>query len=237
MKVSEAFTQSNRLHATYNFDLLEWEGLTIQEMKDVIDNAVSTFNGTGKLCFAFSNHDVPRSISRQIAPLNVKREDSKDLQLLLLKLESCLIGSTCIYQGEELAFEDVTDIPLEKMQDPWGVEFAATFPGRDTCRTPMVWDASAPNGGFSDANHTWLPIGKQHFNQAALGEVKKPDSIYSSFSEFLAWRRSQSAFMQANTMTKLSGSDRQIIFDRISEQQTLRCCFDFDTLTASFEEI
>jgi alpha-glucosidase len=82
-----------------------------------------------------------------------------------------------------------------------------------------------------------LPIGKQHFNQAALGEVKKPDSIYNSFSEFLAWRKSQSAFMQANTMTKLSGSDRQIIFDRISEQQTLRCCFDFDTLTASFEEI
>ena len=237
MKVSETFTQSNRLHATYNFDLLEWEGLTIQEMKDVIDNAVSTFNGTGKLCFAFSNHDVPRSISRQIAPLNVKREDSKDLQLLLLKLESCLIGSTCIYQGEELAFEDVTDIPLEKMQDPWGIEFAATFPGRDTCRTPMVWDASAPNGGFSDANQTWLPIGKQHFKQAALGEVKKPDSIYNSFSEFLAWRKSQPAFMQANTMTKLSGSDRQIIFDRISEQQTLRCCFDFDTLTASFEEI
>ena len=38
-------------------------------------------------------------------------------------------------------------------------------------------------------------------------------------------------------MTQLSGSERQIIFDRISDQQTLRCCFDFDSLTASFEEI
>ncbi|MEK9639160.1 MAG: alpha-amylase family glycosyl hydrolase, partial [Alphaproteobacteria bacterium] len=86
MMVSEIFTQSNRLHATYNFDLLEWDGLTIEEMKEVIDNAVNTFNGTGKLCFAFSNHDVPRSVSRQIAPLKVNKENSKNLQLLLLKL-------------------------------------------------------------------------------------------------------------------------------------------------------
>jgi len=28
-----------------------------------------------------------------------------------------------------------------------------------------------------------------------------------------------------------------LVFDRISDAQTLRCTFDFDTLTASFEEI
>ena len=237
MKVSKIFTQTGRLHATYNFDLLEWDGLTIEEMKEVIDNAVETFNDTGKLCFAFSNHDVPRSVSRQISRLNLKNEDSEKLQLLLLKLESCLIGSACIYQGEELGFEDVTDIPVEKMQDPWGIEFAYTFPGRDTCRTPMVWDATSPNGGFTEANQTWLPIGKQHYKRDALGEVKKEGSIYNSFSRFLAWRKKQPAFMDANNMTKLSGSLRQITFNRISNKQILRCCFDFDTLTASFQEI
>tara|TARA_A100001011_G_scaffold25603_1_gene25249 strand:+ start:203 stop:1753 length:1551 start_codon:yes stop_codon:yes gene_type:complete len=237
MKVSKIFTQTGRLHATYNFDLLEWDGLTIEEMKEVIDNAVETFNDTGKLCFAFSNHDVPRSVSRQISRLNLKNEDSEKLQLLLLKLESCLIGSACIYQGEELGFEDVTDIPIEKMQDPWGIEFAYTFQGRDTCRTPMVWDATSPNGGFTEANQTWLPIGKQHYKRDALGEVKKEGSIYNSFSRFLAWRKKQPAFMDANNMTKLSGSQRQITFNRISNKQILRCCFDFDTLTASFQEI
>ena len=237
MKVSKTFTQTGRLHATYNFDLLEWDGLTIEEMKEVIDNAVETFNDTGKLCFAFSNHDVPRSVSRQISRLNLKNKDSEKLQLLLLKLESCLIGSACIYQGEELGFEDVTDIPVEKMQDPWGIEFAYTFPGRDTCRTPMVWDATSPNGGFTEANQTWLPIGKQHYKRDALGEVKKEGSIYNSFSRFLAWRKKQPAFMDANNMTKLSGSQKQITFNRISNKQILRCCFDFDTLTASFQEI
>ncbi len=42
--------------------------------------------------------------------------------------------------------------------------------------------------------------------------------------------------MQANYMTALSGTDGQIIFDRVSDTQRLRCCFDFDHLDASFEE-
>ncbi len=43
--------------------------------------------------------------------------------------------------------------------------------------------------------------------------------------------------MESNRMSELSGGPRQIVFDRESDSQTLRCCFDFDTLTASFEEI
>ena len=206
-------------------------------MKEIINKAVWTFNNSGKLCFAFSNHDVPRSFSRQLAPLNVKDVDGKSMQLLLLKLESCLIGSACIYQGEELGYEDVRDIPIHQLKDPWGIEFAPIFPGRDTCRTPMVWDADLKNGGFSEANETWLPIGKKHLKKAALQEVKRSDSIYNSFSHFLMWRKKQPAFVEANKMTTLSGNQRQIIFDRISERQTLRCCFDFESLTASFEEI
>ena len=101
----------------------------------------------------------------------------------------------------------------------------------------MVWDANLPNGGFSDANKTWLPISKKHLKKAALEKVKNDGSTYNKFAQFLSWRKKQPAFMQANEMTQLSGSERQIIFDRISDQQTLRCCFDFDSLTASFEEI
>ena len=70
------------------------------------------------------------------------------LQLLLLKLEASLIGSCCIYQGEELALPDVRDIAIEDLKDPWGIEFAPAFMGRDTCRTPMVWRGTQPNGVF-----------------------------------------------------------------------------------------
>ena len=237
VKVSQTFTQDGRLHATYNFDLLEWDGLTVDGMKQAISHAVTAFNGTGRLSFAFSNHDVPRSATRQLARLGVSEADQQALQLLLLKLEISLIGSTCIYQGEELALQDIDDIPLDRMQDPWGIEFAPAFAGRDTCRTPMVWEKGQPNGGFSNANDTWLPVAERHLQRAALDEAKRPESIYNKLAEFLRWRKSQPAMMQANQMGPVSGGPREIIFERISEAQTLRCRFDFDTLTASFEEI
>jgi len=237
VKASQTFTATGRLHATYNFSLLQWDGLDVDGLKGAISKAVEAFNGTGRLSFAFSNHDVPRSATRQLAPLGLSKEEQPALQLLLLQLETSLIGSTCIYQGEELALQDIQDIPVDQMQDPWGIEFAPTFLGRDTCRTPMVWKSDSPNGGFSRANSTWLPIAECHLQRAALDEAERNDSVYNLFAEFLRWRREQPAMMTANTMSELSGGETQIVFDRMSDQQTLRCSFDFKTLTATFEEI
>ena len=237
MKVSETFTKDGRLHATYNFDLLAWDGLTVAGMKQAISDAVQSFNNTGRLSFAFSNHDVPRSATRQMAKLGVEQADQEKMQLLLLQLEVSLFGSSCIYQGEELALPDVRNIPIEKMQDPWGIEFAPAFLGRDTCRTPMVWRKDKPHGGFSDANDTWLPISEAHLGRAGLDEAERPQSNYNKLAAFLAWRKEQPAMMEANHMILLESSDNQIVFDRMSDKQTLRCCFDFDSLTASFEEI
>lgn len=233
---SKNFTAPGRLHATYNFNLLAWAGLDVDGLKSAISDAIDAFNGTGRLTFAFSNHDVPRSGTRQLAPLGLDDTKRQQLQILLLKLEVCLIGSTCVYQGEELAFDDVQDIPIDLMQDPWGIEFAPMFLGRDTCRTPMVWQGNAPNGGFSSANSTWLPVSESHLKSAGLDEAARVGSVYNDFSAFLAWRKTQPALMTANTMTDLSGESQQIVFDRISDEQTMRCVFDFETLTARFEE-
>ncbi len=237
IKASQTFTANGRLHATYNFNLLAWDGLDVAGLKKAISKAIEAFNGTGRLSFAFSNHDVPRSATRQLAALGLKENQQQALQLLLLKLEACLIGSCCIFQGEELALQDVRDIPVEQMRDPWGIEFAPAFLGRDTCRTPMVWRGDAPNGDFSKANSTWLPIDQRHLHRAALDEVSRPESVYNEFAGFLKWRKDQPAIMCANTMSEVTGGAGQIIFDRISEQQTLRCCFDFELLTAVFEEV
>ena len=234
---SETFTAPGRLHATYNFNLLKWGGLDVDGIKDAITRAIQAFNGTGRLTFAFSNHDVPRSATRQLAPLGLGEDKQEALQLLLLKLEISLIGSTCIYQGEELALDDVRDIPPEKMQDPWGIEFAPIFLGRDTCRTPMVWQSDQPNGGFSNAIEPWLPVAQSHLKRAGLDQAARPGSVYSQLADFLVWRKSQPALINANKMTAVSGGPKQIIFDRIGVQQTLRCCFDFDALSASFEEV
>jgi alpha-glucosidase len=43
--------------------------------------------------------------------------------------------------------------------------------------------------------------------------------------------------MQANIMSEVSGGPKEIIFDRMSSYQKLRCKFDFEMVKATFEEV
>jgi alpha-glucosidase len=57
------------------------------------------------------------------------------------------------------------DVAFEDLQDPYGIEFWPEFKGRDGCRTPMVWEMSNLNGGFSDAK-PWLPASHDHLHHS-----------------------------------------------------------------------
>jgi hypothetical protein len=43
--------------------------------------------------------------------------------------------------------------------------------------------------------------------------------------------------MQANIMSEVSGGSKEVIFDRVSKYQKLRCKFDFELVKATFEEV
>ena len=190
---SQTFTAEGRLHATYNFNLLEWGGLDVAGLRQAITDAVEAFNNSGRLVFAFSNHDV-RSVTRQLGALGLSSEHQDALQLLL-KLEVSLVGSNCIYQGEELALEDVQNIPVEKMRDPWGIEFAPNFAGRDSCRTHGL-AVGHPAWRIFRCRGYGAPQGEGHFARAALEQAATAESVYQQFSAFLHWRKSQPAMMR-----------------------------------------
>jgi alpha-glucosidase len=102
----------------------------------------------------------------------------------------------------------------------------------------MVWRRSDNSwGGFSDAVSTWLPVAEPHLSRAGLDEAERSGSVYCQFAEFLTWRKAQPAMMRANNMTLVASGPKEIVFDRMSETQNLRCRFDFETLTASIAEI
>ena len=58
---SQTFTAPGRLHATYNFSLLAWEGLDVSSLKDKIGNAIEAFNGTCLLYTSPSPRDRQKS--------------------------------------------------------------------------------------------------------------------------------------------------------------------------------
>ena len=96
---------------------------------------------------SFSNHDVTRTTSRF-------GEGSAKVMLALL---FALRGTVLLYQGEELGLPEV-DLKRDQLRDPVGDLYYPLFKGRDGCRTPMPWDASKPNLGFSSST-PWLPLG------------------------------------------------------------------------------
>lgn len=182
--MGEYTSGNNRLHMAYSFEMLGPD-FSPAHFRSRIE---AFFKGApeGWPCWAFSNHDVPRHVGRWLD--NAKDQDAlaKQAAALLFGFE----GSICMYQGEELGQID-TVLKFEELTDPEGINFWPEKTGRDGCRTPMVWDADAPNGGFSKANKTWLPV-KDPQRKRAVSEQDGKDSVLAFYREMIALRQAES---------------------------------------------
>jgi alpha-glucosidase len=138
--------------------------------------------GGGWPAWAFSNHDVPRAVSRWGGP-----ESPVAFAKLLITLLGCLRGTAFLYQGEELGLPEA-EIPFERLQDPFGRALWPIYKGRDGCRTPMPWDSGQPYAGFS-RTLPWLPIPESHGRRSIADQQADPDSVLVFTRHFLNWRR------------------------------------------------
>ncbi|MEL6958000.1 MAG: alpha-amylase family glycosyl hydrolase [Pseudomonadota bacterium] len=176
------YTSGNRLHMAYSFDMLGPDF----SPKHFRGNIERFFKGApeGWPCWAFSNHDVPRHVTRWMEHGVDQDALAKQAAALLLSFE----GSICLYQGEELGQTDTT-LEFHELTDPEAINFWPERTGRDGCRTPMVWDADKPNAGFSDANATWLPVKEP---QAKRAVAQQPEnSVLDFYRDMLALRGSE----------------------------------------------
>lgn len=105
-------------------------------------------------------------------------------------------GSICLFQGEELGQVD-TVLKFEELTDPEGINFWPERKGRDGCRTPMAWEADAPNGGFSDAKKTWLPVKAPQRRRAV--STQGENSVLSFYRRMLALRRGEADLRTGKT--------------------------------------
>lgn len=176
-----AYLRPDELHTGFNFPYLKcnWDARQLRPV--IIDSLASDAAVGATTTWVVENHDVPRVVTRyatndeataldpdaqesQLSAQIVERPLTEDeialgrvrargAMLLLLSLP----GSAYIWQGQELALNEVTDIPDAERQDPVWFRTDGKEKGRDGCRVPMPWERTGTALGFGpDGSKPWL---------------------------------------------------------------------------------
>jgi alpha-glucosidase len=178
------YTRHGRLHMGYSFELLT-DDFSAAHIRDTVRQLEAQMT-EGWPCWAISNHDVERVLSRW-----GNGDASAQLANLFTAMVCSLRGSVCVYQGEELGLTEA-DVPYESLRDPYGIAFWPQFKGRDGCRTPMPWNDADVQAGFSHGM-PWLPVPEEHRARAVAQQQADPHSVLNGFRAFMRWRQTQPA--------------------------------------------
>lgn len=132
-------------------------------------------------------------------------------------------GTIGLYQGEELG-QTETDLAYEEITDPPGLKFWPENKGRDGCRTPMVWERAAPNGGFSAAR-PWLPVKPPQLARAVDAQAGAPGSVLAAYRAALAFRRAEPALRDGATVF-LEVAAPVLAFRRVLGDRAITCVYN-----------
>jgi alpha-glucosidase len=209
------YTNGHRLHMSYSFELLT-DDFSAAYIRDTVRKQEAVM-AEGWPCWAISNHDVERVLSRW-----GNGHGSAVMANQLTAMVCSLRGSVCVYQGEELGLTEA-DVPFEAMRDPYGIAFWPQFKGRDGCRTPMPWNNDA-NAGFT-AGIPWLPLPREHLALAVSRQEHDASSTLNGFRTFMHWRARHPA-LQAGSIRFLDTLEPILAFIRESADECLLVAFN-----------
>jgi len=215
------------LHTAYGFSLLG-ERFGAGVIRDHVEaferESAAQPGGAGWPAWAFSNHDVPRVVSRWAAQAGTTPGDPAFARLLLALL-LCLRGTVFLYQGEELGLTQA-DVPHERIQDPYGRPFWPEYRGRDGCRTPLPWTSRPPHGGFTlPEAEPWLPLPPEHLPLSIAAQGREADSLLCFTRALIAWRRGHAA-LRLGDIGFLDMPEPLLGFSRGQGEETVLCIFN-----------
>ncbi|HVT23802.1 MAG TPA: alpha-glucosidase [Rhizomicrobium sp.] len=204
------------LHSGYSFPMLLQRKLDPKFFRDYF--ALLAKHPAHWPCMSFSNHDVMRTVSR-FGGRNPPRELAKMLLALLFTLK----GTVLMYQGEELGLPEA-DLRRDQLRDPVGDLYYPQHKGRDGCRTPMPWDGSAPNLGFTKGT-PWLPLSPQHKPLAVSAQETDPGSVLKFAREMLSLRKKHPA-LKFGDIEFLEAPSPVLAFKRKHAAGDVTCVFN-----------
>jgi alpha-glucosidase len=162
-------------HLPFNFALLStlWSARSIEKIIADYERALPAGAWPN---WVLGNHDRPRVASR------VGREQARVAAMLLLTLR----GTPTLYYGDEIGMRQVAIAP-DQVRDPFEKNVPGIGVGRDGCRTPMQWDATA-HAGFS-TSQPWLPVADDFLHENVVNLDADARSILNLYRALIGLRR------------------------------------------------
>ncbi|GAA3868390.1 alpha-glucosidase [Celeribacter arenosi] len=214
---------TKRLHMAYSFAML---GPDFNA--EHFQNCIQGFQRgapDGHPYWSFSNHDVPRQVTRWSEYAVSEDAMARFACGMLMSFE----GTIGIYQGEELG-QTETELEFAELTDPPAIRYWPAVKGRDGCRTPMVWEKDAPNAGFSTGK-PWLPVKAAQAAKAV--DQQRPHGILAFYKETIAFRKA-SAALSHGTTAFIKMPEPILAFTRTAATETLTCVFNLSPDTHTF---
>ena len=220
--MAEYTSGGDKVQMCYPFEMLQPSRLTAGLLEETFARMARAAPDAWP-CWAYSNHDTVRHVTRW----NLSENAARTYAALLM----CLRGSICLYQGEELGLPEA-EIAFEDLQDPYGIQFWPEFKGRDGCRTPMIWDTDNSNGGFSTGN-PWLPVTSSLLKLSVTAQAADTNSMLHHYTRALALRRAHSV-LRHGEMTQPTAHGDLALFQR-NGQETILCAFNLGDSTTEID--
>lgn len=217
----------DRLHTGYTFDFLEDWTFQPKVFRAYFDELLMPLEHLWP-CVTFSNHDIVRPVTRWGGGMG-----DDELARVALALLMTLKGTVLMFQGEELGLPEV-DLDRKWIQDPVGDLYFPFSKGRDGCRTPMPWQADAPQAGFT-SGAPWLPIPDYHKVRAADAQEKDGASVLAFTRDLIALRKAHGSLVTGDIRFVEAETDAILAFERVGPEERLLCVFNLSRHEAEWQ--
>ena len=156
--------------------------LNAAHFRESILEAETELHGSQPL-LVFDNHDNTRSWDRFGDGVH-NEQIAKIIATLLLTSRATAL----MYYGEEIGMPTTVPARVEDVKDPIGITGWPREKGRDGERTPMQWDNSNPQAGFSTDAKTWLPVPANYVTLNVKTEESDRGSLLSWYRDLIRLR-------------------------------------------------
>jgi alpha-glucosidase len=161
--------------------------LDVAMFRNRISEVETQVHGSQPL-LVFDNHDNIRSWERYGDGVH-----NEAIAKLIATMLFTTRATALMYYGEELGMTTTTPTRVEDVKDPIGITGWPKEKGRDGERTPMQWDASNAQAGFSTDSKTWLSVPANYKTIKVKTEMADPNSLLNCHKKLIAMRRERAA--------------------------------------------